>query len=59
MVESERKRRKQKGLKMKKEIVKIIEKFVEENYGISEANNPSWDIESLAFEIVNKLKLKD
>lgn len=44
---------------MQKKLVDIIEKFVVENYGISEANNPSWDIDSLAFEIANKLGEKD
>lgn len=38
-----------------RKIAEIIERFVEENYGKSEADNPSWDIESLAFAIASKL----
>ena len=34
----------------------IIEAFVEENYGANELNNPSWDIESLAFDIDKELE---
>lgn len=55
MVESERKRRKQKGLTMNK----IIYEWVKENYGESEADNPSWDIEALAKHIQSKLKEKN
>ncbi len=36
----------------------FIEKWVEDNYGISEANNPSWNIEALADAIQEFLNNK-
>lgn len=36
-----------------KELRKIIKNFVKENYGESEADNPSWNIQALAKYIIN------
>lgn len=38
-------------LKLAKELVKIIEKWVGENFGSQEVEDPSWSIEDLATEI--------
>lgn len=40
--------------KMKHKIDKIIYEWVKENYGESEANNPSWSIVELANHITSK-----
>lgn len=41
-------------MKLKHKIDKIIYEWVKENYGESEANNPSWSIVELANHIANK-----
>ena len=40
-------------------IEKIIYNWVKENFGESEADDPSWNIQLLAQEIENKLKQKN
>ena len=41
------------------ETLKIIKKFVKNNYGESEVENPSYDLKALANEIDSRYKLKE
>ena len=41
---------------MKKQFEKIIYNWVKKNFGESEAEDPSWDIEALAEELAKHFK---